>query len=255
MLQPNAEALENFPALNAPDLEKIEFINSPKSFCGFSTCKITEYEIPEGVETIWGFNDNKTLKKLVLPSTAKKLYGLYACESLEEVVLNNGLEFIVDNSFNRCSNLSRIWTKGYGDRVEEGVAIFPEGLKEIGENSFDGLSKIKEITFLSDGLSIESRTFEGCSLRSVRFEGDCNYIYLGAFPDEITYCGEINGAIKFGKVTNIYAKTLRAVNIQYVSSGVAEINFAGTESEFLAAGYVLSSDQTTVNYNVKFNEE
>ncbi|MBE6644476.1 MAG: hypothetical protein E7612_03745 [Ruminococcaceae bacterium] len=251
----DAKSLNYFPALHALNLEKIEFINAPKSFGGFSTCKITEYEIPEGVEKVLEFNRNKTLRKLVLPSTAKELHGLTWCDSLEELVLNNGLELIADHSVYGCDNLSRIWTKGYGDRVEEGIAIFPEGLKKIEEWSFFILKKIKAITFLSDGLSIESSTFGMCLLKSVRFEGDCNNIYLGGFPDVITYCGEINGAISFGKVTNIYAKTLRAVNIQYVSSDVAEINFAGTESEFLAAGYLLSSDETVVNCNVKFNEE
>lgn len=252
----NAESLESFPELNAPNLEIIEFEHSPKDFFGFSSCKITEYEIPEGVENVFGFNENKTLKKLVLPSTAKTLSGLPYCTSLEELVLNNGLENVRSFSVIGCTNLNRIWVWDCGERPEEGVAIFPEGLKNIDEHSFTDLIKIKEATFLSGGLSISPYCFSSAALQNVRFEGACGNIHINSFADEITYCGEINGVISFGKVTNIYSNELyKLEHSQYISSDVAEINFAGSESEFAAAGYLLSSNETIVNYNVAFGLE
>lgn len=174
----NAENLEYFPIIYAKNLEELILNAAPKTFCLFASDKITEFEIPEGVEIF---------------ERDTSYYGL-------------------------CRNLKKL--------------VFPTTL-----------------TRLED---------EPPHIESITFKGEYKFHISGVCAYEINYLGPITSVIAFGKVTNIYTTELpeAADGVTYkVPSTVEEINFAGTELEFIAAGYVLESPTTVVNYDVTFEKK
>lgn len=78
----------------------------------FIHCPLENLELPEGLTEIPEFMCEccRTLKKVVLPSTIKKiLTGAFnGCRSLEEVNLPEGIEFIDESTFRLCESLKHV---------------------------------------------------------------------------------------------------------------------------------------------------
>ena len=78
----------------------------------FIHCLLENLELPEGITEVPEYMCEccRTLKKVVLPSTIKKiLTGAFnGCCSLEEVNLPEGIEFIDESTFRLCEPKSEI---------------------------------------------------------------------------------------------------------------------------------------------------
>ena len=77
-----------------------------------SKTDITEYEVPEGVESIgkYAFYYNTCITKVKLPESLKDIeeYAFFYCRNLAEVKITDGLESIEEYAFGYCSNLKKL---------------------------------------------------------------------------------------------------------------------------------------------------
>ena len=255
----NAVALDTLPHIDAKNLEELVFNLPVKNFKGFNDCKITEFEIPEGVESVGGFSGNETLTKIVFSSTVREIENIAfsGCSELYEVVLNTGLKRIGRDAFGFCQALSIVRTvDGEGTA---GTVVFPEGLEKIEARAFEFCNNIKNLVFPASLINLDVSAFEYGWYDTVVFKGEYSFGFIPNFnSDEITYLGEITSEITFGKVTNIYTTELpeAADGVTYKVPATAEkINFAGSELEFALAGYVLERGKTVANYEVAFENK
>lgn len=88
--------------------------------------KISQYTIPDGVETIRSkaFYKASSLTDVKIPSSVKKIEekAFFRCERMENLVLPQALEFIGKDAFSYCYGLKEI--------------NIPANVKEIGEYAF-----------------------------------------------------------------------------------------------------------------------
>ena len=91
-----------------------------------SKTDITEYEVPEGVESIgnYAFYYNQCITKVKLPESLKDIeeYAFFYCRNLEELKITDGLEGIGEYAFSYCSDLTKLQ--------------LPDSLRNIGFNAF-----------------------------------------------------------------------------------------------------------------------
>ena len=77
-----------------------------------SKTDITEYEVPEGVESIGNsaFYYNQCITKVKLPESLKDIeeYAFFYCRNLAEVRITDGLESIGKYAFSYCSDLTKL---------------------------------------------------------------------------------------------------------------------------------------------------
>ena len=128
-----------------------------------------------------------SLKKITIPASVREIIdssdirngGVFSdCESLEQVVLSEGLEKIGVNAFENCVSLKKI--------------TMPSSVKEIGVNAFSGCEALEEVN-LSEGLEqIDGWAFSGCaSLKKIIIPASVKTIEENAFnecSDLTIYC-------------------------------------------------------------------
>ena len=136
-------------------------------------------EFYEGVQMVEigqsAFENNKTLKKITLPNSIKKIgYNAFlGCEKLESIVLSENLESIGSSSFEDCISLKEIdipaSTKDvYYDVFLNCVSLksvtLHEGLESIGSNAFDTCTQLKSIQIPNSVEYIDENVFRNCAL-------------------------------------------------------------------------------------------
>lgn len=125
--------------------EGLTFRSNDDGTCGVwgGTCTDTEVVIPpvspDGDTVIAiranAFYNEDTIASLIIPSTVKELQyrAFYGCNSLANVILNEGLETIGDQSFSYCDFVS---------------ITIPSTVSLIGNGAFVACSKLNEIIFM-----------------------------------------------------------------------------------------------------------
>lgn len=104
-----------------------------------------------------GFDDTS----VVVPGeiNGRKVVGIWnnafsKCESIEEIVIEDGCQYIGNYAFSSCISLTTI--------------ILPKSLIEIGRGAFTGCKELKEIVIPVNVIRIGGDAFDGClSLTSV----------------------------------------------------------------------------------------
>lgn len=92
------------------------------------SCRILRFE--EGIETVKGIKSESRIRKLILPSSVKKIdsYAFAYTRCMEEAIIPSG--FIEDNAFLRCGDLKRV-SLGNGVRLKGNPFQECANLKEI----------------------------------------------------------------------------------------------------------------------------
>jgi hypothetical protein len=127
--------------------------------------KITEYDIPEGVEVICTecFNKANSLVKVIFPRSVRivGVRAFYSCKNLETVELNPELKEVYQNAFEGCDNIKNLLlsTNTIIDTNSFGICknLSDKSLKSFLENLKKNLPDYKLIHFLLFNNDITSR--------------------------------------------------------------------------------------------------
>jgi hypothetical protein len=132
---------------------------------------------------------------MVIPNTidGKKIVGIgkgayLGCIGLQTLVISDGIEFIEDGAFSKCKNLSKVTFpvtlirigsiehSVHPGKIPNGVfqgcglteVVLPEGLKKLGESTFNECLNLKSIDMPNGITEIEYHTFADCrSLKQI----------------------------------------------------------------------------------------
>ncbi|MBR2846435.1 MAG: leucine-rich repeat protein, partial [Solobacterium sp.] len=129
------------------------------------------------------FKDNKTLVKVVVPSTVTDIYrnAFEGCTSLNEVYLNEGIRYIDDQAFKGCASLTDFvfpsTFESAGEKLFEGctaleVIMLNDNLETISKGMFAGMKSAVEISVPASVKVIEENAFADSDIVSIEFEGD-----------------------------------------------------------------------------------
>lgn len=174
----------------------------------------------------------ETIKKIVFPTSLKRIDGsknrtgcFSSLSTLEEVVLNEGLEYIGYSAF---ANSEKMW-----------IEKLPESLKYIGIYAFEGCDGLTEIT-ISDKIEfLGYRAFADCKgLVTIRYNSNMDYSDV----DEKDWVYSQKGNV-FRDCEGIY-NIIIGENVNYIpesmfeSTGVHKVTFenADARTEKLALG-------------------
>lgn len=178
-----------------------EIIYCPRSFS-----KAT-LDIPTEVKRIANnvFADKQQLMALHFQSAVKiGVSSFKNCQSLQEIILSEGISEIPESAFENCTALetikipSSVTTIGkrafFGCMLLESVDL-SDGLEEIGCSAFESCISLKAVTIPCTIRSIIDNAFKGCSdLQSVTFAEnttDLRYLWNGAF----SFCSSLKEII------------------------------------------------------------
>ncbi len=132
----------------------------------FLNCRgLKEVSLPETLRGI-GSTDVTGCPKIL--GSEVKYEGAFAYSGLESVIVPEGVKYVGENSFEGCSRLKR--------------AALPSALKEIRENTFRWCKSLKEIVLPQELDAIRISAFEGCdTLQTVELPEGLTSIEEGAF--------------------------------------------------------------------------
>ncbi|MBR1831640.1 MAG: leucine-rich repeat protein [Ruminiclostridium sp.] len=170
--------LNKSPFLGCDDLKEITVGSGIKEFelCLFAGrvlgsiyyTNIEKITLSEGLEVIGSgvFEYCNKLKEIEIPKSVKSIsadstvsrgFGTFEhCESLETVILNEGLETIGEDAFNNCASLKSI--------------DIPNTVTSLGDHAFEYCGSLTEVTVPGSVAVIEGGTFGYCdSLKKVTF--------------------------------------------------------------------------------------
>ena len=164
------------------------------------------------------FYKKRQIKSVTVPKTVKEIgeETFFECDSLREVVLNQGLEIIGSYAFYRCEELEKI--------------DIPDTVKEIGESAWKYCEKMTEIK-LPDGLTcLEDSLFSRCgNLKTVSVPDSVSEIGDSVF----WMCSQLaefkfpNGVTKIGSVAFDGCRNLKEITIPTSVKTIDNSAFSG----------------------------
>ncbi len=130
----------------------------------------TEFEIPEGVTTIGGFNYSN-ITTVTIPGSVKTVEGFFGCKKLRTVIINEGVVKIGFSAFSGCTALESIdlpnsITEIGSDAFKCCIALesvdLPDSIINIGSDAFSGCFAFESIDIPQNTQTIGANAFSGC---------------------------------------------------------------------------------------------
>ena len=153
----------------------------------------------------YAFSTNPSISGVKIPTAVFQImeYAFYGCPNLVEVEIPNSVAFYDWGAFGGCDNLSKLTVaRGnpyyyspnnsnaiidtYEDRLVQGCNYtrIPSNVRIIGENSFEGFSRIETIVLPESVTDIESEAFYNCAgLKAVTLDENVEAIGRDAFSE------------------------------------------------------------------------
>lgn len=122
---------------------------------------ITSLTMPDTVEKCVSIKDCKSLKKITFSKSMQKLSSFGFSDTLEEIVIPEGVKIIGNGAFWYCKNLKKV--------------TLPNSIEEIGANAFQNCPMLTEITLPDNLKKLDSTAFMWGNLKGNE-EGDATYI-------------------------------------------------------------------------------
>lgn len=226
---------------NLPD--SVQFIGA-SAFSGTSVRSVTLHsgitEIPSHM-----FSYCKKLESVAIEGEVVSVgyRAFYNCAKLSDIVLPSSVTTIGEYAFYICA------------LIDDSAISSCTALTSIGGYAFAYCAELKNVV-VPESVTALGNAFCYCELDSLRFECVFNFstLFSNMTVKNITYANRIEKNVVFGQVTNILTAELpKEPNIRHQIRGTRTVNFAGSEEEFIAAGYLYDAS-VTVNFNVIFEE-
>lgn len=184
-----------------------------------------EEYIKEGTVVVDGMEIADGCTRLVLPPSVKEIedFAFFGNETLEELVLNEGLEKIGVCAFRECRALKSV--------------LFPASIREIGSSAFMDCTSLESVVFAGGGPEeLETELFCNCrALKKVRLGSALRVLStgmeIGGTFEECTSLEEIElpeGCEIIGCAAFKDCKNLSRVTFPSTLKGVGEESLAGT---------------------------
>lgn len=123
----------------------------------------------------WMAFNNSRITKVTIPSTIKSIKGsaFFSCNSLKEVILEEGITEVADSMFYNCyqnfvsvslpSTLKTVGIRAFRGCDELPSIVLPEGVTKIGDSAFHKCNKLKDMVIPSTVNEIGPSAFSACS--------------------------------------------------------------------------------------------
>lgn len=148
-------------------------------------CKVKSIVFEEGIHDIkCELNTVLPLTSVTLPSTVETVKDIFKnCYKLETVIIPEGVEMLLLNTFEHCKALKTI--------------ALPSTLKVIGSNAFAFCTSLESVTIAKGLTKINDRAFVGCkAIKTLKLPGTLEYIGADAFLDSGLVSLEIPESVK-----------------------------------------------------------
>ncbi len=151
-------------------------------------------DIPYGVKIVDGFQGNKVVESITIPSSVKEIksWAFDKCTSLKQVKIPSSVTKIGQNSFFGCDSLKEIIIPSSVTAIESRTfgscyllrkVTLPKNLKIIGRNAFSSCSSLQEITIPSTVTTIEEYAFSDSGLERIVIPRSVGSVGRGAFNE------------------------------------------------------------------------
>ena len=221
--------------------------------------------IPDGVTLVNGFNDNKRIKSVYIPSSVKVINkaAFRGCDKLKTVTLNEGLLEIGDEAFKNCYGIKEIVLPqslielGTGAFSSCGLinATLPTNLQKCGDSLFSNCDSLEAVDILCPLEAINWRMFEGCRhLTSIKLPDAVRSIGLEAFK----CCGSLEEIQLPENLANIQNRAfedcfkLKSVTIPKSVSIMGEFVFIGCRKIKIHCEALQRTEKWSAYWNVSY---
>ena len=247
----------------------------------WSNAKLTEMNLPEGLEEI-GSNALYGLPvDFKLPSTLKRIgASAFVNTGITEVHFGDAIEAVGDRAFMRCTKLVKAevteatqYTEGlYLNCTALTDVTIADGVTILPENCFFGCSSLTHVTLPESVTELGKSVFYGCDFSSLDFLNTGSVTTLGDFcfagndnlhdiviPDSVTYVGanqfywcKYVAHITFGEKVAYVGKGVMSTFFidTSVTSVVPEVRSATAGAAVRRSGYVGAMTRDGVNFDV-----
>lgn len=160
----------------------------------FSNTVLKRVVIPEGLTTLEaGVFNGTEITEVVVPGNIKTIetWAFNACQNLERIVLQDGIEEIGIQAFRYCTSLKEIEIPASVKTLGSGVFLYceslssislPDTVTEIPEKGFMGCISLEEFSF-ENITKIGRDAFRQSGLREVKLLDSLSYLGDNAFSD------------------------------------------------------------------------
>lgn len=190
----DSKNLLSFKVGKTPVLESVRFNGKVKELWGFSSGAITEFTIPEGCETVYGFENNSTLRSVTIPASVKVIgsEAFRSCTALEKVIFKGTfIKKIGDRAFGSCPLLESVTlptVEAFGLEVfsySMGLTEveFTGNTKRIGNGMFNMCKSLQSVKFPNGLTEIGTQAFYYTALKTVVLPDSVEIIGINAFSE------------------------------------------------------------------------
>ncbi len=127
-------------------------------------------------------------QNLIMWKTGIPAYAMTNNQSIDELIIPDGVETIGTSAFQNCKNLKTV--------------VFPDSVKSVEEHAFDGCTSLRSLVLPNSILKLGYNVFLGCtSLEEVVLPGDitiiddfsfhCSGLYDIVIPDSVKGIGDL----------------------------------------------------------------
>ncbi|MBQ4233188.1 MAG: leucine-rich repeat protein [Lachnospiraceae bacterium] len=219
--------------------------------------------VPDSVELIVSFNNetegfNKATKKVILGPNVKRIenQGFRDLSTLEEIVLNDGLEEIGIQAFSGTSLKSltlpesiKVLDNSFIEFTKVKEVVVPKNATAF-RSAFSGANKLEKVVFNGEFTKLPEECFEYCNrLKEVKLPDTIKTIGKSAF--ENCYNIDINSILNQGSITTLGVRAFYMVPYTNITlpSSVKKVGAYCFKADGKYTSWLDNKDMAKLNYS------